>query len=540
VVHPQTLLSRGEHLKLSVFILGNIELILQDWEGFARTMSPAASPMSSKELRNHASVMLESIAKDLCTSQSKKEELVKSLGNEPRTSQTAAGEEHGQSRMLADFTIEQLVSEYRALRSSVLRLWNEANGEPKASDIDDIIRFNEAIDQLLASSVMMFAKATREAVEAEKKRKDNFLAMLAHELRNPLSPISAAATLLKMSNSNEKIINNASNIIARQVSHMATLIDDLLDVSRVTRGSIELKSEMIDLRHVIDDAVEQVLPQVHAHGHVLTVSDMSRPVIIEGDKKRLVQVFANILTNAAKYTPENGNIALRLDITGENVEVTIEDNGIGMAPDFMPHVFDLFAQAERSSDRSAGGLGLGLALAKSLIELHSGKLTCFSDGVSKGSQFTVQLPKRISHDVFNERRRSPRMNLMTAEMLKIMVVDDNIDAAAMLAMLLEAAGHRVVVAHRADQALDQSKDENPNVYVLDIGLPDVDGNELARHIRARPETVNAVLIALTGYGLPEDHEKTTAAGFNYHLVKPVDTEKLYKILANVHPSEFKK
>lgn len=503
-------------------------------------MSPAASPMSSKELRNHASVMLESIAKDLCTSQSKKEELVKSLGNEPRTSQTAAGEEHGQSRMLADFTIEQLVSEYRALRSSVLRLWNEANGEPKASDIDDIIRFNEAIDQLLASSVMMFAKATREAVEAEKKRKDNFLAMLAHELRNPLSPISAAATLLKMSNSNEKIINNASNIIARQVSHMATLIDDLLDVSRVTRGSIELKSEMIDLRHVIDDAVEQVLPQIHAHGHVLTVSDMSRPVIIEGDKKRLVQVFANILTNAAKYTPENGNIALRLDLTGENVEVTIEDNGIGMAPDFVPYVFDLFAQAERSSDRSAGGLGLGLALAKSLIELHSGKITCSSDGVGKGSQFTVQLPKRISHDVFNERRRSPRINVMTAEMLKIMVVDDNIDAAAMLAMLLEAAGHRVVVAHRADQALDRSKDENPNVYVLDIGLPDVDGNELARHIRARPETVNAVLIALTGYGLPEDHEKTTAAGFNYHLIKPVDTEKLYKILANVHPSEFKK
>jgi signal transduction histidine kinase/CheY-like chemotaxis protein len=527
-------------LKLSVFILENIELILQDWEKFARTMEPAASPMTSKQLRNHASVMLESIATDLCTSQSKKQELDKSQGNEPRTAQIDAGEEHGQSRMDSNFTIEQLVSEYRALRSSVLRLWNEANGAPQASDIDDIIRFNEAIDQLLASSVIIFAKATREAVEAEKKRKDQFLAMLAHELRNPLSPISAAATLLKMSKSDDKVTSNASNIIARQVSHMATLIDDLLDVSRVTRGSVELRSEIMDLRHVIDDAVEQVLPQIHARGHVLTVSEMHRPITVYGDKKRLVQVFANILTNASKYTPENGNIALNLDLSSDRVKVTVEDNGIGMAPDFVPHVFDLFAQAERSSDRSSGGLGLGLALAKSLIELHCGEVTCFSEGAGKGSKFIVELPKHTSHEGHSERRRSPRMNVMTAEMLKIMVVDDNIDAATMLAMLLEAAGHRVVVAHRADQALDRSKEETPNVYVLDIGLPDVDGNELARHLRARPETVNAVLIALTGYGLPEDQKKTAEAGFDHHLVKPVDTEKLYKILSNIHPSGHKK
>jgi signal transduction histidine kinase/CheY-like chemotaxis protein len=535
VINPHFLYHAEQILQLAVFILENTEVILQEWEKFARTLEPAASPMSSKELRNHASVMLKSIADDLCNSQSQAEEVAKSQGNEPRTTQIDAGEEHGLSRLNSNFTIEQLVAEYRALRSSVLRLWNKANGAPKASDIDDIIRFNEAIDQLLASSVIIYAATNREAMEAEKKRKDQFLAMLAHELRNPLSPISAAATLLKMSKSEDRIVSNASTIIARQVSHMATLIDDLLDVSRVTRGSIELKSEILDLRHVIDDAVEQVLPQIQARSHVFTISEMHQPVTIYGDKKRLVQVFANILTNAAKYTQEKGKITLTLDLSGDDVKIVVKDNGMGMSPDFIPHVFDLFAQAERSSDRTSGGLGLGLALVKSLIELHSGKVTCASEGLTKGSELTVQLPKHTSHEGQTERRRSARMNVMTAEMLKIMVVDDNIDAATMLAMLLESAGHRVVVAYRAQEALERVKDDAPNVYVLDIGLPDVDGNELARHLRARPEAVNAVLIALTGYGLPEDREKTAAAGFDHHLVKPVDTEKLYKILANIHP-----
>jgi signal transduction histidine kinase/CheY-like chemotaxis protein len=420
-----------------------------------------------------------------------------------------------------------------------LQLWNEANGLPKASDIEDIIRFNEAIDQLLASSVFIFANATRDAVEAEKKRKDQFLAMLAHELRNPLSPISAAATLLKMSKGNGRTINHASNIIARQVSHMATLIDDLLDVSRVTRGSIELKSEITDLRHIIDAAVEQILPQINSLGHMLTISEMHGPFTIYGDKKRLIQVFANILTNAAKYTQENGNISLKIDCLGKNFIVAVEDNGIGVAPDFLPHVFDLFAQAERSSDRSSGGLGLGLALAKSLIELHFGEITCFSEGVGRGSTFTVQLPKHISKKNNGEHREHPRIDVMTTEILKIMVVDDNIDAATMLAMLLETYGHKVAIAHRADQALDRSEKETPNVFILDIGLPDVDGNQLARLLRARHKTANSILIALTGYGLPEDHERTAAAGFDHHLVKPVDIEKLYKILADVNPSILK-
>jgi signal transduction histidine kinase/ActR/RegA family two-component response regulator len=519
-------------LRLAVFIHDKMELILQEWEKFARTMEPAAGPMTSKELRDHAAVMLASIADDLNTAQSSAQGVT-----EPRGSQLKAGEEHGLARLESDFTIEQLVAEYRALRSSVLRLWREETGDSSSGDIDDIIHFNEAIDQLLASSVIIFAKTTRDAIEAEKRHKDQFLAMLAHELRNPLSPISAAATLLKMSKSNEKVIAHASGIIARQVAHMATLIDDLLDVSRVTRGTIELKLESVDLRDVISSAVEQVLPQMESRQHVLTVPTMRQAILVHGDKKRLVQVMANLLTNAAKYTLDHGKIALKLDVQGNRVEVTVEDNGIGMEVEFMPHVFDLFAQAERSSDRTSGGLGLGLALVKSVTELHHGKVTCKSSGLGKGSQFSICLPKLASEKEQIERRQTPRNNSHGAEALKIMVVDDNIDAAAVLAMLLETTGHQVIVANTASDALRRSKTEVPNVFVLDIGLPDFDGNKLAKYLRDQSETTDAVLIALTGYGMQEDCERSIEAGFDHHLVKPVDTKKLEMILAKIHPAK---
>lgn len=523
-------------MRLADFLVGHSDAILREWDDFARTMEPAASSMTTKALRNHAADMLNCIAADMGTVQSRQEGIARSHGQGPRTAQTNAGEQHGLARLGSNFSIEQLASEYRALRSSVLRLWSEANTSPSKEDIADIIRFNEAIDQLLASSVFSFARASREAMEAEKDRKDQFLAMLAHELRNPLSPISAAATLLKMAKSDEAVVSNASSIIARQVAHMATLVDDLLDVSRVTRGTIELKQEPLDLRQVIEDAVEQVMPQIQARHHVLAVGELGHAIPLYGDKKRLVQVVTNLLTNAAKYTPEGGRITLRLDLYDEQVAIVVEDNGIGMASNFVPQVFDLFAQAERTSDRTSGGLGLGLALVKSLVELHGGQVSCSSPGLGKGSRFTVCLPKRAADESRIDRRRTPRIDAPAAERLKIMVVDDNVDAATMLATVLGAAGHEVAVAHRGCDALDQGQANPPDLFVLDIGLPDTDGNELARKLRARPETRHAVLIALTGYGLAPDRERTRAAGFDHHLVKPVDTARLYRILAGIHPS----
>lgn len=344
-------------MRLADFILSDAEPILREWDGFARTLEPAASSMTSRALRNHAAEMLKSIALDLGTAQSRQEGIRKSHGQEPRTSQTSTGEQHGLARMESNFTIEQLASEYRALRSSVLRLWSEANKAPSSTDIADIIRFNEAIDQLLAASIFSFAKATREAAEAEKNRKDQFLIVLAHELRNPLSPISAAAAYLKMAKINDEAVNNASDIINRQVAQMATLVEDLLDMSRVSRGAIELKAEPLDLRQVIADAIEQVTPQVAAKHQVLSATELPLTIAFEGDKKRLLQIFTNLLTNASKYTPEQGFIRLAVELQSEQVTITVEDNGIGMSADFVPRAFDLFAQAELTPDRGSGGLG---------------------------------------------------------------------------------------------------------------------------------------------------------------------------------------
>jgi signal transduction histidine kinase/ActR/RegA family two-component response regulator len=524
-------------LRLADFILEHTDTILQEWDRFARTVEPVASDMTVKELRNHAAEMLKCIANDLLTIQSRQEEIDKSHGNEPRTLQIEAGELHGLARLDSRFTIEQLASEYRALRSSVLRLWKEFITTPSSTDIGDIARFNEAIDQLLAASIFSFAKATRESLEAEKTRRDQFLAMLAHELRNPLSPISAAATLLKMAKSNDPVVTNAGNIIARQVKHMATLVDDLLDVSRVTRGTIELKLEPLDLRQVIHDAVEQVVPLMTARQHALIVAELPEPMTMLGDRERLVQIITNLLTNAAKYTSAGGHVELKLYQYEGQVAVTIEDNGIGMTPDLIPHVFDIFTQAERTSDRTTGGLGLGLALVKSLAELHGGKVTCSSEGRGKGSKFTIWLPTKAVGEVFIERRRTSRVDLTAMKKLRIMVVDDNVDAARTLANLLEAMKHEVIVANGGAEALDRSKAATVDVFILDIGLPDIDGNELARTLRAHPETAGVTLIALTGYGQAQDIVRTREAGFDFHLIKPVDVERIAKLLRNVASAE---
>lgn len=518
-------------MNLADFIIDQLEAILQEWETFALTLEPAALAMTSKDLRNHCAVMLQALADDLRTTQTGEEQRQKSRGRGPRTAQDGEGVLHGIARLESHFTIEQLIAEFRALRASVLRLWSLSKPEPRASDLEDISRFNEAIDQLLAASVLSFVDKTRQAAEAEQRRKDEFLAMLAHELRNPLAPIGSAAKLLKMAKGNEAIIDRASDIIARQLRHMVTLVDDLLDVSRVTRGMIELKQEPLALDRIIADAVEQANPQIEARHHHLTVTALSETAIVRGDHNRLVQVLTNLLTNAAKYTPEGGHIGLGIELHSRHVILSVEDDGIGMAPDFQPHAFTLFAQAERTSDRSPGGLGLGLALVKSLIELHGGTVTCSSAGLGKGSRFAVCLPRQLQHEGKVERRGAARDNTVAGMPLKIMVVDDNADAAYALSLLLSAAGHRVITEYEAKRALEVARTEKPDACLLDIGLPEIDGNQLARQLRAQPETAKALLIAVTGYGRRHDRDDSMAAGFDHHMTKPVEIAKLLRVLA---------
>jgi PAS domain S-box-containing protein len=377
----------------------------------------------------------------------------------------------------------------------------------------------------------------RRAVEKLKEadtRKDEFLAMLAHELRNPLAPIRSAAELLRIARLDEDRVRKTSEIIARQVGHMTSLVDDLLDVSRVTRGLVKLSKTALDIRHVVTEAVEQVNPLVRARRHHLALHLSPHAATVLGDKKRLVQVIANLLNNAAKYTNEGGNIVLESQVQDDEVLLSVADDGIGMEPELVARVFDLFAQAERTPDRSSGGLGLGLALVKSLVELHGGSVSCTSQGLGKGSKFTVCLPLMATGED-SAGAGAAQAPPPAHRALRVMVVDDNADAAQMLAMFLEDSGHEVLVEHSASRALQRARAEAPDVCLLDIGLPEMDGRELARRMRAQPETAGTVLIAVTGYGQEHDRQAALAAGFRHHLVKPVDPAELVVLLARIRP-----
>jgi PAS domain S-box-containing protein len=376
-------------------------------------------------------------------------------------------------------------------------------------------------------------EAQRALREAD-RRKDEFLAMLAHELRNPLAPITAAADFLRVGRSDDDRVRQVTTIIGRQARHMTGLIDDLLDVSRVTRGLITLERAQVMLADVLAEAVEQVRPQVKARCHHLELHLPSDAARVSGDRKRLVQAFANILGNAARYTPDGGRIDLTLRLAQDRVEVEVRDNGIGMTPELTVRAFELFAQAERSADRSQGGLGIGLALVKSLVELHDGTVTAHSDGPGRGSRFTVTLPRL--HDERDDAPDLPaaaRAAAAVGEGLDVLIVDDNVDAAQILAMYIDAVGHRATVWHSPGKALAHAAAHRPDVCVLDIGLPEFDGHELARRLRALPGMADVPLVAVSGYGQARDRDLALAAGFDRHFVKPVMAADILSVLDEV-------
>ena len=378
-------------------------------------------------------------------------------------------------------------------------------------------------------------RRAEEALRNTGRQKDEFLAMLAHELRNPLAPIRNAAQILRLLRLADPRAQHATAIIARQVEHMTGLIDDLLDVARVTRGAVTLDREPLTLASSIADAVEQVRALIDARQHRLTVTHADESARVDGDRKRLTQVFANLLTNAAKYTPNGGEIALDVSVDAGQVRVAVSDNGAGMAGALVPRVFDLFAQGERGPDRAQGGLGVGLALVKTLIALHGGTVSAHSAGVGSGSRFVVSLPLLSTSAAAPLPQPAEPTAHSAGNRLNLMVVDDNADAAHTLAVLLEAHGHSVDVEVDSRLALQRAEAVVPDVFILDIGMPHIDGYELARRIRSSSIGSRAVLIALTGYGQPDDKIRARAAGFDHHLVKPLDPSVLTSLLEGMVP-----
>jgi len=383
-------------------------------------------------------------------------------------------------------------------------------------------------------------KTISEELRLANSRKDEFLAMLAHELRNPLAPISTAAQILKLSGNDPKRLAHASDVIGRQVRHMVELVDDLLDVSRVNRGLAELERVEVDMRTVLHGALEQARPLIERQRHTLAEEVGPGRALVVGDSKRLVQVLANLLTNAAKYTPEGGRIAVSLTTTQDEVRLAVSDNGIGIEAALLPHVFDLFTQAKRTPDRSHGGLGLGLALVRSMIVLHGGRVEADSAGLGQGSRFTVILPRHAApaqagtgaaagaHEALQPLPQPIQQSLQPR---RVLIVDDNRDAAESLGVVLGAAGHSVTVEDTPAAALRRAASEAIDVYLLDIGLPGMDGHRLVEHLRAMPNAANARMIALSGYGQAQDIAASRRAGFDAHLVKPVELPRLLALLA---------
>jgi PAS domain S-box-containing protein len=377
-------------------------------------------------------------------------------------------------------------------------------------------------------------KRGEEELKAAARRKDEFLAMLAHELRNPLAPISSAAQLLGHVAADENKVRQASEIIGRQVRHLTGLVDDLLDVSRVTRGLVELQHERVDLKAVMASAVEQARPLIETRRHRLDQATDASPAWVDGDRIRLVQVVANLLNNAAKYTPQGGAIALSLEVADGQASLSVRDNGIGIGPELLPQVFELFTQAERTPDRAQGGLGLGLALVKSMVGLHGGSVEAHSGGPGLGSTFRITLPlAQAGRGASSGEAGATARDALPVR--HILIVDDNADAAQSLAEILRALGNQVAVAHDPRSALALADQDWPEVFILDIGLPDIDGYALARRLRAmaevQPARSPALYLALTGYGQAHDKVLSKAAGFDRHFVKPVDLEALLAALA---------
>ncbi|MGV3742521.1 MAG: hybrid sensor histidine kinase/response regulator [Burkholderiaceae bacterium] len=383
---------------------------------------------------------------------------------------------------------------------------------------------------LKGQAAMAALREREEKLRQADRQKDEFLAMLAHELRNPISPINGAAHLLRVSCPENEEVDEATDIIIRQSNHLSSLVDDLQDVSRVMRRINSIEKSDVNMTRVVAEAAKQVQPLMDASGHSFIVQMPEQAVIVTGDHKRLVQIVLNLLNNAAKYTPDGGTITLQMRQEQQQVELSVTDTGIGISPDFLPHVFSLFTQASSSPDRMQRGLGIGLAMVKNLVELHGGSVEARSSGNFSGSTFTVRMPAVTSAEgVLSCQSVLPAAASLSP--MRILVVDDNADVARMLAKFLVAAGHDAIAVNDAKEALTIAVRKPFDAYFLDIGLPEIDGNALARHLRKMPAAKDALIVAITGYGKKFNREESLESGFDSYFVKPVNPVELVSLLA---------
>jgi signal transduction histidine kinase len=394
--------------------------------------------------------------------------------------------------------------------------------------VDDGLRgFVELAGALIAASLLAASSRAEQAMaERANRTKDEFMAMLGHELRNPLAPIRTALELMRLRGTAG--LERERAVIERQTDHLTSLVEDLLDVSRITRGTVQLRRERLRLSCIIARAAETAAPLFEQQRHQLT-TEVPDNIIIDGDEGRMTQVFSNLLTNAAKYTNPGGQVRINATLAGGDVVVAVKDSGRGMSAEMLPRVFELFTQERQNIDRSKGGLGLGLAIVKSLVELHGGQVGALSAGPDQGSTFWVRLPLVVEQAREEAVGAEPSVRAVGGG-TSVLIVDDNVDAALMLSDLLSGIGYATRVAHDAPQALAIADEYVPDVALLDIGLPAMDGYELARRLREKPAWCEVRLIAVTGYGQSSDRKRSLEAGFDHHLVKPIGLAALQQVI----------
>jgi signal transduction histidine kinase/ActR/RegA family two-component response regulator len=395
--------------------------------------------------------------------------------------------------------------------------------------LGEVERRAKALEESNISLVYEMAErqAAVKALHLADLRKDEFLATLAHELRNPLAPISNGLEILRLVRDQPEITANAHTVMERQLKQMVRLVDDLLDVSRINTGKLTISKTRIDIQSVIRDAVETSSPFIESCGHTLTINLPAEPIYIDADPLRLAQVFSNILNNAAKYTDPGGNINVDGVIQGDHISVSISDNGIGIAPDMLKNIFNMFTQVNQTLERTHAGLGVGLGLAKRLVELHNYELYAYSEGLGKGSTFMVYLELASQaeetpgnrHELIKHHNRE-----------RIMLVDDNVDSVETMADLLVSLGHDVRIAHNGFNALEIAREFSPRIAFLDIGMPGMSGYDLARRLKELPELAGTTLVAVTGWGQEKDRQLSREAGFDHHLVKPVKLAQLLEMI----------
>jgi len=421
------------------------------------------------------------------------------------------------------------------IRKDGTRLWCRATVTPLLDENKQARSFARVMHDLTESEAEQAQRKRADGLAEANRNKEEFMALLSHELRSPLSPIRNALNILRQMKTNDPIIAQAGSIIDRQVGVMVRLVDDLLDIGRITKGKLRLTKKHVELRIVANNAAEAARPFMDARKHDFSVSLPTSPIWVEADPARIEQVVVNLLNNAAKYTETDGLIRMTVSQEGNEAVIRVRDNGVGITPELLPQVFELFTQVDGSLGRSYGGLGIGLALARNLVEMHEGRLQASSAGLGKGCEFTIKLPLLLDAAV-PESKTVLEPASHTGRSLRVLVVEDNVDTGDSLSLLLRLYGHDVHLARTGPTALEMASISRPDVVLLDIGLPGMDGYQVAQRLRERPEFKDVMMCALTGYSPSEaDRQRQQETGFNHYYVKPVEMAKLLELFKTVGP-----